>query len=117
MAMLTDLINASEEFNSRPSSPDIPYALNAFPFEYNQQDDDNFDVPPPTIILVDGILEHYDIPTWRDTAMRRTFYRTTPSTRSRNWNRLDACKPFSPRRPHPPPTQSYLQPHPSMQPH
>ncbi len=74
MATLTNLINTSEDLNSRPSSPDIPYALNAFPFEYNRQDDDNFDVPPPTIILVDGILEHYNIPTWRDTAMCRTFY-------------------------------------------
>ena len=64
MATLTNLINASKDLDSRPSSPDIPYALNAFPFEYNRQDDNNFDVPPPTIILVDGILEHYDIPTW-----------------------------------------------------
>ncbi len=74
MAMFTNLINASEDLDSRPSSPDIPYAPNTFPFEYNRQDDDNFNIPPPTIILIDGILEHYNIPTWRDTTMRHTFY-------------------------------------------
>ncbi len=74
MAMFTNLINASEDLDSRPSSPDIPYAPNTFPFEYNRQDDDNFNIPPPTIILIDGILEHYNIPTWRDTAMHHTFY-------------------------------------------
>jgi len=62
--ILTNLMNACEEPDSRPSSPDIPYALNAFPFKYNHQDDDNFNVPPPTIILIDGILKHYNIPTW-----------------------------------------------------
>ncbi len=74
METLTNLMNAPEDPDSRPSSPNIPYALNTFPFKYNHQDDDNFNVPPPTIILVDGILEHYNIPTWRDTAMCRTFY-------------------------------------------
>jgi len=75
METLTNLMNAPEDLNSRPSSPNIPYAPNAFLFEYNHQDDNNFDIPSPTIILVDGILEHYDIPTWRDTAMCCTFYR------------------------------------------
>ena len=67
MEMLTNLMNTPEDPDSRPSSPNIPYALNAFLFKYNHQDNDNFDIPPPTIILVDGILEHYDIPTWQDT--------------------------------------------------
>ncbi len=67
-----DIINASDS-----DSPDLESELptNLFPQEFNSQNNENFDVQPPVITLTDRILEHYHIPTWEDTTMRRNYYR------------------------------------------
>src|SRR6266576_1253793 len=66
----TDILNDS---NSTSSESEL--LMNSFPQEFNSQNDENFDVRPPIIVLTDRILEHYHIPTWEDTTMRRNYYR------------------------------------------
>ncbi len=64
----TDILNDSDSTNSDSELP-----MNSFPQEFNLQNDENFDVRPPVITLTDRILEHYHIPTWEDTTMRRNY--------------------------------------------
>src|SRR6266550_3484217 len=66
-----NIINASDSDSPDPES-ELP--TNLFPQEFNSQNDENFDVQPPVITLTDRILEHYHIPTWEDTTMRRNYY-------------------------------------------
>src|SRR6266566_4739971 len=64
-----DILNDSDSTNSDSELP-----MNSFPQEFNLQNDENFDVQPPIITLTNRILEHYHIPTWEDTTMRRNYY-------------------------------------------
>ncbi len=67
----TDILNNS---NSNSTNPESELPMNSFPQEFNLQNDKNFDVQPPVITLTNRILEHYHIPTWEDTTMRRNYY-------------------------------------------
>jgi len=64
-----DILNNSDSTNSDSELP-----MNSFPQEFNLQNDKNFDIQPPVIMLTDRILEHYHIPTWEDTTMQRNYY-------------------------------------------
>ncbi len=65
-----DILNNSDSDSTNLES-ELP--MNSFPQELNSPNDENFDVRPPVITLTDRILEHYHIPTWEDTTMRRNY--------------------------------------------
>src|SRR6266576_6269693 len=60
----TDILNDSDSVDSESELP-----MNSFPQEFNLQNNKNFDIQLPVIMLTDRILEHYHIPTWEDTIM------------------------------------------------
>ena len=69
-----NVLNISDSDDScHTDTPGLP--PNSFSQEFNLQNDENFDVRPPVIMFTDRILEHYRIPTWEDTTMRRNYYR------------------------------------------
>ena len=45
------------------------------PVELSRPKEDNFNIPPPNIPLVDNILDYYNILTHANPPLRRTFYR------------------------------------------
>ncbi len=67
--------NVLNNSDSDSPDPESELPMNLFPQEFNSSNDENFDVRPPVITLTDRILEHYHIPTWEDTTMRRNYYR------------------------------------------
>src|SRR6266550_6705330 len=68
-----NVLNISDSDDSRHTdTPGLP--PNSFSQEFNLQNDENFDVRPPVITFTNRILEHYCIPTWEDTTMRRNYY-------------------------------------------
>ena len=63
----------TETEGSEIQTPALP--PNHFPVELSRPKEDNFNVPPPNIPLVDNILNYYNIPTHANPPLRRTFYR------------------------------------------
>ena len=63
----------AETEGSEIQTPTLP--PNHFPVERSQPEEDNFNVPPPNIPLIDNILNYYNIPTHANPPLRHTFYR------------------------------------------
>lgn len=65
-----DIFGGTE--GSEPKTPILP--PNHFPPEFNCNEEDNFNVPPPNIPLINNILTTYNVPTFANPSLRWTFY-------------------------------------------